>query len=307
MTLARDMSIAPFARFTVTIMGSISGVRPTATATANSNASSQSCLVKPLMRKTVGTMTMMNRIINQVKRLMPWSNAVGTRRPAISSASCPKKVCAPVRTTIPVAKPLTTLAPMKHMFGKSNASLISCWYGWQNFSAGMASPVRADWLMNKSLASSKRRSAGIMSPADSLTMSPGTSNSIGTSANSPSPAAGRRFTLVGGLYHCAQAGGRLVGSMLLNESSADCEQHHQHDDDRRAHVADEIGNRRQCQQERIEGISRAAPNLLEDRWFSLARDQVEPEILEPACGSFVGQAHRARLQPLAQRLGRELT
>jgi len=71
MTLARDMSIAPFARFTVTIMGSISGVRPTATATANSSASSQSCLVKPLMRKTMGTMTMMTRIINQVKRLMP--------------------------------------------------------------------------------------------------------------------------------------------------------------------------------------------------------------------------------------------
>ena len=95
--------------------------------------------------------------------------------------------------------------------------------------------------------------------------------------------------------------------MLLNESSADCEQHHQHDDDRRAHVADEIGNRRQCQQERIEGISRAAPNLLEDRWFSLARDQVEPEILESACGFFVGEAREARSEPLAQRLGRELT
>src|SRR6516164_2395306 len=123
MTLARDMSIAPFARFTVTIMGSISGVRPTATATANSSASSQSCLVKPLIKKTVGTMTIMNRIINQIKRLMPWSKAVGTRRPAISSASCPKNVCAPVRTTMPVAKPLTTLAPMKHMFGKSNGFL----------------------------------------------------------------------------------------------------------------------------------------------------------------------------------------
>src|SRR6516165_8796759 len=154
----------------------------------------------------------------------------------------------------------------------------------------MASPVRADWLMNKSLASSKRRSAGIMSPADSRTMSPGTSDSIGTSAKSPSP-----------------TGGRLVGSMLLNESGADSEQHHQHDDDRRAHVADEIGNGRQRQQQRVEGISRAAPNLLQDRWFSLARNQVEPEILEPACSFFAREAREARPQPLAQRLGRELT
>ena len=102
MTFARDMAIAPLARLTVTIIGSISGVRPTATATANSSASSQSCLVKPLIKKTVGTITMMKRIISQVKRLMPWSKAVGTRRPAISSASCPKNVCAPVRTTTPV-------------------------------------------------------------------------------------------------------------------------------------------------------------------------------------------------------------
>jgi len=95
--------------------------------------------------------------------------------------------------------------------------------------------------------------------------------------------------------------------MLLNESGADCEQHHQHDDDRRAHVPDKIGNGRQRQQERIEGISRAAPNLLQDRWFALARDQVEPEILEPTCRFFLGEARRARPQPLAQRLGRELT
>ncbi len=52
--LLRDMAIAPLARLTVTIIGSISGVRPTATATANNSASSQSCLVKPLMRKTDG-------------------------------------------------------------------------------------------------------------------------------------------------------------------------------------------------------------------------------------------------------------
>ena len=43
MTFLRDMAIAPLARLMVTIIGSISGVRPTATATANRNASIQSC------------------------------------------------------------------------------------------------------------------------------------------------------------------------------------------------------------------------------------------------------------------------
>ena len=93
MTFLRDMAIAPLARLTVTIIGSISGVRPTATATANSSASSQSCLVRPLIRKTAGTMTRMKRIISQVNLLMPWSKAVGTRRPAISWASCAEEGC----------------------------------------------------------------------------------------------------------------------------------------------------------------------------------------------------------------------
>jgi len=87
MTFLRDMAIAPLARLTVTIIGSISGVRPTATATAKSNASSQSCFVRPLIRKTAGTMTRIKRIISQVNLLMPRSKAVGTRRPAISCAS----------------------------------------------------------------------------------------------------------------------------------------------------------------------------------------------------------------------------
>ena len=39
----------------------------------------------------------------------------------------------------------------------------------------------ADWLTNRSLALSTRQSAGIMSPADSTTKSPGTTSHSGTS------------------------------------------------------------------------------------------------------------------------------
>ena len=113
MTRLRDMARAPLDRQTDTIIGSISGVRPTATARANRNASFQSrsarklpnrssaggvagdraCLpdrfrvparssdviissgrrrlcgvfVKALMKNTSGTMTIMKRIMSQVK------------------------------------------------------------------------------------------------------------------------------------------------------------------------------------------------------------------------------------------------
>ena len=58
-TFFRDMPMAPRERQTETIIGSISGVRPTATARAKKKASFQSCFVSPLMRNTSGTITSM--------------------------------------------------------------------------------------------------------------------------------------------------------------------------------------------------------------------------------------------------------
>ena len=74
---------APLARLTVTIIGSISGVSPTATATANSSASSQLPLVRPLITNTRGAMTTMKPSIIQVNRVMPLSKLVSTRCSAI--------------------------------------------------------------------------------------------------------------------------------------------------------------------------------------------------------------------------------
>jgi hypothetical protein len=76
MTFFLDRTIAPFERQTVTIIGSISGVMPTATAIAKKNASFQSPLVIPLMRKTRGTITPMNRSMSQVNWDTPLSKAV---------------------------------------------------------------------------------------------------------------------------------------------------------------------------------------------------------------------------------------
>ena len=80
-----------------------------------------------------------------------------------------------------IAVPETTLVPMNRMLSRSSGLLVSlsCWRG--NFSTGIDSPVIAAWLTNRSLAQSTRQSAGIMSPADSTTRSPGTNCLIGSS------------------------------------------------------------------------------------------------------------------------------
>ena len=128
MTFFFDMAMAPLARLTVTIIGSISGVSPTATATANSSASNQLPLLRPLIRNTRGTMIAMSPSIIQVTRAMPLSKLVRTRCSAIVAATWPKAVRTPVSTTTPQPTPLTTALPMKQMFGRSNGvSALPAW------------------------------------------------------------------------------------------------------------------------------------------------------------------------------------
>ena len=78
-TLRRDMASAPLARLADTIMGSISGVRPTATASAKVSADIQSPLVRPLSRKTIGTITIMNLMSSHETLLTPRSKLVSMR------------------------------------------------------------------------------------------------------------------------------------------------------------------------------------------------------------------------------------
>ena len=90
MTFFRAIAIAPLDRQTVTIIGSISGVSPTATAMAKKKASCQLPLVRPLMKNTNGTMTMMKRTMSHVKRATPLSNAVSVGCSASDSAMLPR-------------------------------------------------------------------------------------------------------------------------------------------------------------------------------------------------------------------------
>ena len=90
MTFFFDIAMAPLARFTVTIIGSISGVSPTATASPKSRAPAQSCFVMPMMRNTTATITTMNWIMSHVKPDIPLSKFVLERWPASLRVMAPK-------------------------------------------------------------------------------------------------------------------------------------------------------------------------------------------------------------------------
>src|SRR5665213_47065 len=187
MTFFFDIASAPLERQKETIIGSISGVRPTAMASANRKVSlPQLCLVNPLIKNTIGDITAMKQIISQVNLFTPLSNAVSGCWSERLLAIFPKYVCAPVVTTTAVAAPLSTLVPRKQRFVCSmdwtlvRESLASV------FSTGNDSPVSVAWMMNKSFEVSSRTSPGIMSPAESFTTSPGTSSLSGISFGWPS-------------------------------------------------------------------------------------------------------------------------
>jgi len=69
--------MAPLERQTLTIIGSISGVSPTANREREHERFAPIMLAEAVDEKTSGTMTAMNRSMSQVKPDMPLSKLVG--------------------------------------------------------------------------------------------------------------------------------------------------------------------------------------------------------------------------------------
>ena len=83
---------APFARHPVTIIGSISGVRPTATDIANKNAETQFPFVIPFKTNTKGTITSIKRISTHETAFTPFVKLVSTDSVAIADVIEPNNV-----------------------------------------------------------------------------------------------------------------------------------------------------------------------------------------------------------------------
>ena len=210
-------------RQTETIIGSISGVRPTATAREKKNASFQSCLVSPLMTKTSGTITIMKRIISQVNRLTPAVEA-GLDLLAGEAAGHVAEIGLRAggdddRGGRAAFDAGAEEADVRVLDG---GDVRARRRGASVFSTGIDSPVRVAWMTNRSLAERSRTSPGIMSPAESFTMSPGTSCCSGISSGLA--VADDRG---GDADHRLELGGGRVGAGLLHEAQGHAQHHHQ--------------------------------------------------------------------------------
>ena len=137
------------------------------------------------MSSTIGTIRSIKRISTHETLLTPFSKVVFGGLTFSAFAIAPSIVSCPTARTTAVALPLTTVLPMNARLPHS-VRLPTVWQTAPDFSTGSLSPVRLDWLRNRSFARRMRTSAGSMSPADSDTMSPTTISSSGITFFSPS-------------------------------------------------------------------------------------------------------------------------
>ena len=113
------------------------------------------------------------------------SGVLGVSASAISLAMRPNSVFMPVEVTIPTARPVEIVVPMKSMFLRS-ANKVSGGRASECVFVGIDSPVNADSSTLHCHDSLILRSAGTFKPSSSFTMSPGTRFVVLTSISRPS-------------------------------------------------------------------------------------------------------------------------
>ena len=181
-----DIRTAPFERLEDKITGKSKGVMQIAIATANVNAVTGECF-QAFRMKTIGVSININLINNLLILSIPvWKADFGF--PVIVCAILPKYVLSPVLMITPFAEPLITLVPIKQIVSKSEIlSKFSIEVSeFTTFFTASDSPVNDDCPTYKSVASITLKSAGIMLPADSTTISPKVTSLIGICISLPS-------------------------------------------------------------------------------------------------------------------------
>src|SRR5208337_1059861 len=168
------------------LIGSSSGVSPTASASGNINDSSTGRWKKMLITRTNSTISTVKRMISMPKRRMPTAKAVAGGFSDRLVARWPSAVRSPVRHKTMVPVPLMTEVPANTALDAPEGFSAPVALSFASFSAGYGSPVRSAWFTNRSRLSMSRASAGTRSPAMSSTTSPGTSPSIGNDTTAPS-------------------------------------------------------------------------------------------------------------------------
>ena len=104
-------------------------------------------------------------------------------------------------------------------------------------------------------------------------------------------------------YHLLQFVGSIVRPILLKEAQGDAQDYHNRDHDRRTLIAEEIGCRRQRQQQDIQRIDRARSKLAENRMTRLPSDPIGSNGAELLLDLARREAHRRAGQPLQRIVG----
>ena len=187
-TTARFAAIfrTPMAKTIVTTAGSPSGMAATARLMAIMNISSGATFSMTPSTKITAQITMA-----PTPRIFPVLSSFTCKGVCAGSSSIiipailPTCVRMPVSTTTALACPAVTTLLEKTMFRRSPNGALGENFASASFSTGTDSPVREASSAFRLKLSSKRASAGTMSPRLSCNMSPGTSSSDGNTTCFP--------------------------------------------------------------------------------------------------------------------------
>jgi hypothetical protein len=85
--------------------------------------------------------------------------------------------------------------------------------------------------------------------------------------------------------------------VFLDEGCRNRQHDHRGNHDGRADVAQEIGDHSQRQQQRVQRVARAIPDLLRDRRLAFSRNEVGSKLLQPRCRFLGKHSVRRRAHP----------
>ena len=205
---------------------------------------------------------------------MPWSNAVGTRRPAISSASWPKKVRPPVRTIDPGGVAADDV-------GAHEADVRQVERAVRALRAGVRELLRRHGLagqrglVDEQVLGLEQPQVGRDHVAGGQPHDVAGHQRLERNLREVAVAVGPRAAARWRWSSPSRAGGPRPRSSGAPERTP-CRRPARPSGRSRSPPVRrrEIGDHRQSEQERVEGISAADPDFLQDRRLALARDEV---------------------------------
>ncbi len=178
----------PAARVNVTVGISPSGTSATMVPMANSMfCQTVLPISRPKIKKTAPILSAIRLIVLEPFSISCSSGLKVLLIPVVNRDTRPNWVLLPVAKTTPCPLPASTSVPEYTMLSASKS--VPAAEGWAVLVKTSDSPVRVALLTFRSCVSTRRRSAGTLSPSCRITTSPSTSKSTGTSVISPARSA----------------------------------------------------------------------------------------------------------------------